>query len=296
MVDSFFDLGKNLKQIDNNGLQAHLQQHEEIFELAFTPSGTVEATTPGDTIQFKDKTFKRMRFYEVRFVRVVFTRCVFDECLFMSAQFEDCSFHECRFMKCNTHKFKLLRTYIDPKCFLGDLFDKKKYANVGVDLFHALLKNSVDESQPEFRDLAEYHFRVWHRYNKTHYWQARSGRARWFDFRVYAFWIWSVFFQYLFGFGVRIRNVVFWTLVFTGVVWAINHACWGSFGVDSSKLPAVPLWAKSAFFTVGNLTTFGTAELTSTTTTGLIAVSVQVIVGITWIALSTAMIVRRFVR
>jgi hypothetical protein len=75
-----------------------------------------------------------------------------------------------------------------------------------------------------------------------------------------------------------------------------NYLNWAGFGIDAAKLPNVPLYARSAFFTIGNLSTFGTGDLVPTSQTGLMAVSCQIVVGITWIALSTAMIVKRFVR
>jgi hypothetical protein len=296
MADPFFDLGKTLPQVDGAALQAHLADNDEVFEKAFKPSTELKAPTPGDTIQFKNKLFKRMRFYETHFIRVVFTRCSFDECLFLGAYFEDCSFHECKFIRCNTNKFRLFRTYIDPRSFLTEIFDKRKYANVGVDLFHTLLKNSVDESQPEFRDIAEYHFRLWQRYNRLSYWSDSKGSARWLNFRFYTFWFWNVLFQWLFGYGVRARNILLWTPVLCTAVWAYNHAHWAEYGIDATKLSSVSLAVKTGFFTIGNLSTFGTAELTPSTPLGLIAVSCQVVLGITWIALSTAMIVKRFVR
>ncbi|MGA0571919.1 hypothetical protein ACO2Q9_14475 [Variovorax sp. VNK109] len=296
MTDSFFDLGKNLPKINKIALEAHLQNASEIFEKAFEPSSVLEAAVPGDTLFFKNKTFKRMRFYETHFVRVVFTKCTFDECLFLSAHFEDCAFHECIFIKCNTHKFKLTRTYIDPRSFLRNLFDRERYANVGVDLFHTLLKNSIDESQPEFRDTAEYHFRLWQRYNRCFYWLSASGRTKWLDFRFYAFWFWNVLFQLLFGYGVRARHILFVTPFLCSVVWGFNHAYWKEYGIDGSKLSDVPLPLKTAFFTIGNMSTFGTLELTPSTSFGLIAVLCQVVLGIAWIALSTAMVVKRFVR
>ncbi|WP_156401020.1 pentapeptide repeat-containing protein [Acidovorax sp. Root568] len=296
MADSFFDLGKGLPKIDALGLQSHLATETEIFEQAFLPTSTLQASTVGDTLPFKDKVFKRMRFYETHFVRVVFTRCTFDECLFLGAHFEDCAFHECVFVRCNTNKFRLSRTYLDPRSFLSHIFDRKKYPNVGVDLFHTLMKNSIDESQPEFRDAAEYHFRLWQRYNRFSYWRAKKGTAKWLNFRFFAFWFWNAAFQVLFGYGVRARNILLWTPVLYSAVWAYNHAHWSEFGIDPAKLSAVPLPVKTAFFTLGNMSTFGTADLTPSTPTGLIAVSCQVLLGIAWIALSTAMIVKRFVR
>lgn len=295
-TDSFFDLGKNLPQIANIDLQQRLATNDEVFEHAFVPSSLLEAATPGDTIQFKEKIFKRMRFYETHFRHVVFTNCCFDECLFLSAHFEDCAFHECKFIRCNTHKFNLTRTYIDPRSFLGQIFDRKKYSNVGVDLFHTLLKNSVNESQPEFRDTAEYYFRLWQRYNKAHYWACSKGWSRWLNVTFYMYWILNVFFQKLLGYGVRVRNIIFWTPVLFFSVWAYNQTHWDSFGIDQAKLASIPLFEKTAFFTIGNLSTFGTADLTPTTPIGLLAVACQVIIGITWIAVSTAMIVKRFVR
>jgi hypothetical protein len=295
-ADSFFDLGKDLPKIDAASLMRLLETEREVFERAFVPTSTLQSPDGEDTVQIKDKTFKRMRFYETRFMRIVFTRCRFDECLFLGAHFQDCEFHSCTFVRCNTHKFRLSRTYIDPRSFLADIFDKNRYANVGVDLFHTLLKNSADESQPEFRDVAEYHFRLWQRYNRTSRWKSSSRGARWLDFSFYGFWLWNVLFQKLFGYGVRVRNILFWTPLFFAAVWLYNHANWGRFGIDPQKLPDVPLHAKSAFFTVGNLSTFGTAELIPTTQFGLAATSCQIVLGITWIALSTAMIVKRFVR
>lgn len=296
MTDSFFDLGKLLSQLDARGLEAYLATHDEVFEQAFVPTSVFAAATSGDTLQFKNKTFKRMRFYETHFVRIVFTKCTFDECLFLSAHFEDCSFHECIFIRCNTSKFRLTKTYLDPRSFLSNIFDRNKYPNIGVDLFHTLLKNSAEETQPEFRDTAEYNFKLWQRYNRISYWTKSKGRDRWLNGRFYAFWLWNFLYQVLFGYGVRTRNILLWTPALLAAVWLYNYTYWLSFGVDPTKLPLASLWAKTAFFTIGNLTTFGTAELTPSTETGLLAVSVQVVSGIVWIALSTAMIVKRFVR
>jgi hypothetical protein len=296
MADPFFDLGTSLPKTDGPMLLSHLTSNNEIFERAFEPSTTLQAPNPGDTLQIKDRVFKRMRFFETHFARVIFTRCTFDECLFLSAHFEDCEFHSCTFIRCNTHKFRLTRTYLDPRSFLGQIFDRRKYPNVGVDLFHMLMKNSVDESQPEFRDTAEYHFRLWQRYNKSSYWAATEGTKRWLDGRFYVFWLWNIIFQILFGYGVRTRNILFCTPILFAIVWAYNHYHWSEFGIDSTKLNGVSVAIKTAFFTIGNLSTFGTAELIPTTSIGLLAVSFQVVAGITWIALSTAMIVKRFVR
>lgn len=296
MTDSFFDLGKALPQVDARALEAHLSTQPEVFEKAFVPTTLLAAAKPGDTLQFKHKTFKRMRFYETHFFRVTFTRCTFDECLFLGAHFEECAFHECTFIKCNTNKFRLTRTYLDPRSFLENIFDRKKYPNIGVDLFHTLLKNSAEETQPEFRDTAEYYFKLWQRYNRVSYWNKSNGAERWLNWRFFAFWVWNLLYQLFFGYGVRTRNILFWTPALLALAWGINYLYWPSYGIDSAKLPSASLWAKCAFFTVGNLTTFGTAELTPTTEAGLFAVSVQVIAGIIWIALSTAMIVKRFVR
>lgn len=296
MTDSFFDLGKLLPQLDAQALVEHLKTNDEVFEKAFVPTSKLEAAQQGDTLQFKNKSFKRVRFYETHFVRVVFTKCTFDECLFLSAHFEDCAFHECTFIRCNTHKFRLTRVYLDPRSFLKNIFDSGKYPNIGVDLFHTLLKNSAEETQPEFRDTAEYYFKLWQRYNRNSYWRKSKGLERWFNGRFYAFWLWNMLYQIFFGYGVRARHILFWTPILLAVAWTYNCYHWQSYGIDSTKLPLVSLWAKSAFFTVGNLTTFGTAELTPSTESGLIAVAVQVISGIAWIALSTAMIVKRFVR
>lgn len=296
MTDSFFDLGKALPKLDARELETYLSNHDEVFEQAIHPTSKLEAATQGDTLQFKEKTFKRMRFYETHFIRVVFTRCTFDECLFLGAHFEDCAFHECVFIRCNTSKFRLTRVYLDPRSFLGQIFDKNKYPNIGVDLFHTLLKNSAEESQPEFRDTAEYQFRLWQRYNRTSYWLKSRGRTRWLNGRFYAFWTWNALYQVFFGYGVRARNVLGWTPALLAAAWLYNYWNWQDFGIDESKLSAVPLWAKSAFFTIGNLSTFGTAELTPSTERGLLAVAIQVLSGIVWIALSTAMIVKRFVR
>lgn len=296
MTDSFFDLGKALPQVDARALEAHLSTQIEVFEKAFVPTSVLEAVKPGDTLQFKDKTFKRMRFYETHFVRVVFTRCTFDECLFLGAHFEECAFHECTFIKCNTSKFRLTRTYLDPRSFLENIFDRKQYPNIGVDLFHTLLKNSAEETQPEFRDTAEYYFKLWQRYNRVSYWIKSHGVEKWLNWRFFVFWLWNLLYQLFFGYGVRTRNILLWTPALLAIAWAFNYSYWSSYGIDSTKLPLASLWAKSAFFTVGNLTTFGTAELTPTTEVGLFAVSIQVISGIVWIALSTAMIVKRFVR
>lgn len=296
MADPFFDLGKHLPQVDGPALKTILATEDEVFEKAYVPSSTLEGDAGSDRYQFKDKRFKQMRFYETRFARIVFTRCTFEECLFLGAHFEDCAFHQCTFIRCNTNKFRLSRTYLDPRSFLRQIFDRRKYANVGVDLFHTLLKNSVDETQPEFRDVAEYHFRLWQRYNRRSYWALSQGRMRWLDFGFYGYWLWNVLFQWFLGYGVRARNIVFWTPVLFCLVWTINYHYWSDLGVDSGKLAGIPLITRSAFFTAGNLSTFGTGDLAALSQVGLVAVSVQVVLGISWIALSTAMIVKRFVR
>jgi Pentapeptide repeats (9 copies) len=296
MGDVFFDLGKKLPQIDNVAMHAHLVKNREVFEKVFTPSANFEPL-PGKTYaQIKNKRFDRVRFFEVRFRNLTFRECVFDKCLFLSAEFHDCEFHECSFLECNTNKIKFYRTYISPSSFLKQIFDKKKYSNIGVDLFQSLLRNSVQESQPEFKSIAEYHFRLWKRYNDVHHWVTKSGTTRWTDFRFYLRWMTNVASQAFSGYGLRVSNVLISTFAFLFIIALCNHLLWEKFNFDPGKFENVSYISKLIFFTVGTLSNFGTNELTPRSEFGLLVVSIEVLLGLAWIAISTAMLVKRVLR
>lgn len=298
MADPFFDLGKHLQQIDNAGLHAYLASNDQVFERAFTPAGRFEPVA-GLHVQFKDRRFKNMRFYQVHFKNITFTRCVFEECLLLSATIEDCEFHDCTFIRCNTHKFRLVNTYLDPRAFLSGMFDHRQYSNVGVDLFQALLHNASQETQPDFRQTAEYFFRVWKRYNDIYAWKLQRGLARWSNYRFFGIWLASFLSQHLFGYGLRLRNVFFWTGVLLLLTFIFNSHFWDAYRFDQPRLASLSNASHSIkvlYFTIGNLSTFGTGEIAPTSSFGLVSVATQVTLGISWIAIATAMIVKRLIR
>lgn len=296
MADIFFDLGLHLPQIDNVGIQHVLGSGSEVYEQAFTPGGIFEPIAPKRHIQFKKKRFDRMRFHGVTFRSITFRECLFDKCLLLSAKFEDCEFHECTFVACNTHKVRFLRTYIDPRSFVRGLFDRKRYSNVGIDLFQALLRVAVEESQPDFRVTAEYHFRLWQRYGAEYRWRQKSATARAFDLKFYLQWLANVTSQLFSGYGLRGLNILLSTTAFVCFVTLYNHLNWVAFDFDPEKMKGVSYATKLLFFTLGNLSTFGTAELLPRSDFGFRAITYQVVLGLGWIALTTAVLVRKVLR
>lgn len=296
MGDIFFDLGKDLPQITNEEMHFHLATNENVHEKAFEPGGTFEHQLPKTITQIKGKTFERVRFYEVKFKSLTFRDCIFDKCLLLSAEFHDCEFHNCKFVECNTNKIKFVSTYIDPRAFTQNLFDRKKYSNIGVDLFQALMKNSAQESQPEFKAVAEYHFRLWKRYNEAYLWRQKDPFGMCVDIKFFGRWFSNVTSQLFSGYGLRARNVFFSTFAFVVFVAICNHAFWQDFDFDPEKMKSFTYSTKLAFFTIGTLSNYGTGDLMPRSDFGLRAVTCQVIVGLAWIAISTAMLVKRLLR
>jgi hypothetical protein len=169
---------------------------------------------------------------------------------------------------------------------------------VGVDLFQTLLHNSSVETQPDFRRTAEFHFRRWKRFSDTFVWQ-RKGPKKWCDVKFMFGWFTSLMAQIFLGFGVRLGRVFLSTLLLIALTWAFNYWAWPALELDSQKLAAyksVPMHFQALFFTIGNLSTFGTADFSPNSTFGLMAVACQVMFGLSWIGIATAMIVKRLVR
>jgi hypothetical protein len=299
LTDPLFDQGHKLPRTDAAGLFALAKTSSQIANLAFTPAGSFEPLPPARYAVFRNIEFANVKFREVTFKRITFRNCRFDNCLLISAKFEDCEFHSCTFNNCNTIKFSLVRTYLDPKSFVDGMVDKRKYSNIGVDLFQTLLHNSAAETQPTFRRTAEYNFKLWERYNHVYAWKSSAGFGRWANARFYFSWIGSVISQRVLGFGLHVGNIVLSTLFLFGAWYIFNCYCWERYAFIEEKmkpLASASHASQAFFFTMGNLSTFGTGEISPASSFGMIAVAVQVAMGITWIAIATAIIVKRLIR
>ncbi|RYZ66801.1 MAG: hypothetical protein EOP09_12120, partial [Proteobacteria bacterium] len=95
-----------------------------------------------------------IHFWNVSFSKTIvryieFKDCNFEQCLFIGTQFDDCRFTDCIFLDNNTHRVEFIDCYIDPASFEFCILNLE-HSNIGVHLFQEILRNSRQQSQPEF--------------------------------------------------------------------------------------------------------------------------------------------------
>jgi len=272
-----------------------LGESDDIRDIIYRPSKLSQKKFSSRR-RIEHKVFTRVSFSKTTIRNIIFRDCVFTWCQFIGSRIIDCEFHNCRFIMTNTHKVSISDTYIDPKSFTKCL-DQRKHQNIGIHLFHVLLKNSRDEDQKEFERFAQFMFLRWKRY-EDHYKILRTPRANWFRIQfanLCVRWFLLILWEWLFGSGVRLTNFILTTAMATLIFSAINCYFQDEFGLLRGDLP-MDNYVDSLYFTIISLTTLGYGDFVPTTLYGRLFASFQSIVGFCLFALLASMFYRRITR
>lgn len=290
MLSNFFKLNEPSVAVSSEeDLLDLLMSSDYIKGVLYSP-GTFSPPTPKNRII--GKTFENVSFSKTSLYHVTFRNCIFRDCLFIASQIKDCEFHDCTFDHCNTHKINIVNTYVDPEKF-SRMLDPEKHANIGVHLFQQLLRNASNTQQRQFRDSAEFHFRNWQR----HQWRYdyRTGKIRIWEFLRKWTPEWSYFL--IAGYGLRSKFFLIWTIGFLSVVVFVNHLCGPKLEISTSgnSIPDTTL-IQSIYFSLVTITTLGYGDFVPTSQLGMGIVTVEAVLGILWIGILAAIIIRRVVR
>lgn len=274
---------------DEEKLLEHFKSSNDIRDVFFT-SDRFRPKSPLNKL--RNKSFHKVAFKSSVFEKVKFYDCLFEKCLLIGTEFLNCEFHDCVFRDCNTHKIKFEKTYIDPKSFTK-LPNRKKYANIGVHLFHELYRNSHEMLQPDFKNTAEYEFRRWKRYETTSKWRLKKIS----NSRFAKQWFPNFGFFLISGYGLKSLRLLVWSaLLFAGIVF-FNYRYWDLFGFTSGTLDiSQPRLSLSVYYTTVTLSTLGYGDITPRSEFGVLMTSFQALLGLVWLALVASVLIKRIIR
>ena len=290
MLQQFFHLNScdSLKRIES----------AEEFVWHFQNSRSLQNSLVVDKVTviekgFKDIELENVQLSKVIFERITFTRCRFVDCILLGTTFIDCQFHQCSFKDCNTHKFNLKNVYIDPRSFQLDRSYHWTASNVGVDLFQTLYRNASETYQTYFASFADIKRRRWRRYQS--WYDIKNNRAH----RLSA--LWQIFTDLSFdltmkyGYGplrfLLLGSILFITMAFLG------QYLWDDMGIMRANTPISSVTLPDAlYYCMLLVTTLGFSDLVPTAQTGKVFAVGCALFGISWMALFTAILVKRVIR
>lgn len=258
------------------------QQAESWSNLLYFPNSLGEKDFRAR--EFKGKTFREVSFKDTEFLNIRFVRCKFIRCLFIGAQAKSCEFIDCEFQSTNTHKMRFEECLVDPVQFNGN-FDLEGDANIAIDLYHALYKNSVNEHQPQHAVEALYQMK------EAEYRQLDSKRDRGVmggkEYLVQKTKLGAH--RFVSGYGLRFRNIVRLAIIVVGTCSVLNYVLRAHIFKDG----AVNNLLDSFYYTCITMTTVGYGDIYPVTSIGKALVTLEVIAGFTVVSLLLAAVANK---
>lgn len=220
--------------------------------------------------------FKGVSFSKTTVRNVAFDNCRFEDCLFLGTVFTDCRFRHCFFKDCNLYRATFDNCYADPRDFVAAV-DPTRYSNIGIELFQHLADDNRKQSQPEFYATAEFNRRRHQRYQLRHdLEEGRIGKIGFFS--RYAL---RLLFEWSAGYGWKPGRVVVTVGVLLAALALANFGLWEHLelaGTDESTASrSVPV---VVYYTVGSVTSLGTAPFYPITDFALLWTAVQAGLGV----------------
>ena len=295
-----------------------LEQHFDeptvslLENVEFRPTAVARASSD----LFKKKCFKNVSFSFTTFEDVTFSETKFVDCLFLYAEFFHCHFLNCQFVNCNMHKIRLDNCYLDPHSFEMNKVYKKTASNVGTWLFQQLYMNSKNTHQPQFSGESEILFQRWLRAQKKYEWN--RDKKKWIRDtkhhgpwrkiqtvlrlilscrKFFSWWIGNSLFDLVLGFGHRPLRFIAVSAGLLMIASTIVHYSWTSLGlVNNAETLDRGSYVASIYYTTVVMTTLGFGDITPTTDPGRWVAIVLPILGIVWLSLLAAVIIKRIIR
>lgn len=226
----------------------------------------------------KNVDFVKCIFSRQTFFKINFYNCTFTDCILNGAEFESCEFHSCRFVNSCFFKASFEKTYLDPRSFNFSAKWYWHYANVNVWLFQELYRNSKDIHQEVFAMHADRRFQFYKRYENI-FGQRKS---------VVKF-ISSLVYDMVLGCGYGIWNALVCTVLGVSLfAFIIKDHIGGAGDINI---------VKALYFAVVSFTTVGYGDiLPEKDDFALILTMLFLFCSVIWLAIVTAIIVKRMVK
>lgn len=234
---------------------------------------------------FKNKTFQKVSFKSTDIKYINFINCKFYDCLFIGSKLINCEFINCEFERTNTHKIKINNCLIDPIQFKNN-FELKKDANIAVDLYHELYRNSKLEEQPKYANISLYQMKLALSYNLNYKLNIEEiGKVKFYCEKTKDF-----FHKNFTGYGLRIDRIFISFIIIVIVMSFLNFTLIDSFSDKMSGL------VDSFYFTFVTVTTLGYGDITPETNTSKIIIIIESVVGFVYMSLFVGAFINRVLR
>ncbi len=281
-MDEFFKLDSGYAKIsDINELDKNLNNSRHLYNIAYMPDKIENKKIEGII-------FEKFSFSKTLLKNVTFKQCTFKNCLFIGSILDECNIHGCDFTDCNFFRCKIKNTYAKPQQF-KKVISKRKYANVAVSLFNELRNQYKEDSQREFKSEAEYYFHKWSRVEAVN--SAKRENNDWLAYTPKR--ITSYIHGFLFGFGYRLRNLIFTTILALSFMVFLNYKYSSEIFIESPENLSV---IKSVYFTITTMATLGASGFSEFTELGYVVVILNVLVGISLLTFTANSVLKRVVR
>ena len=229
-------------------------------------------------VSFKDSIIKNTRFIE----------CEFRNCLFIGASAVDCEFVDCVFFDTNTSKMKFTNCLIDPLSFERN-FDFKNDANIAIDLYHSLYRNSAETHQPKYALSSLYRMKKAESKNlDSKFKRGRIGKKQYYIEKSK-----HIIHDFASGYGLKLTNVARLLAIVICVFSILNYFFSSSI---FTRDVGVSTFLDSIYFTCVTITTLGYGDMTPDTQFGRIFITIQTLAGFGVISLFLAGVASRALR
>lgn len=288
MLTDLFKLDLPVVEFDEAELERHFQTSKDIRSVLFRPDDWPSSALSS----IKGVNFTNVSLSKTSIKKVTFTGCTFEDCLFIGTVFEDVEFHGCKFINCNLHKAHFSECYIDPTIFEFDRAFGVSASNMVLHVYHELYKNASDARQSRWAATADFRFRQWQRAQLNY--DFKEGRiGRWHRRRAN---LSSYIYEYSAGFGYRPLRFVLSTLIAFALVSLFNWIAIGdAFTVDGVR-PSHLTLVNSIFYSFSMLTALGFSSIVPLSAGAKLLAVGEALLGIGWLGIFTALLVKRFTR
>lgn len=286
---SLFRLVGEVESIDDRALFERLDAGaKEIHDAFYHPSQLKSRYAPWRH-RIQGVTFTRVSFTRTIISDFEFNGCTFDRCEFIGSTFRNCRFTSCKFLVCNPYRIEFSECFIDPRQF-DECVPLRGYENVGLHLFHELLRNSRQQAQPDFADEAQFRFRKWQRYQITA--EMSHTRSWWNRAQKGIRAIAMLMFDMTTGSGMRVSRLLITAALLLMFMGSLNWRYAAALGLHQDGQVIASYW--DAFYVSAVITTtLGFGDITPSTTLGRIVVSGEAILGFVLFAMLTSTLYRR---
>ncbi|MBP1019251.1 ion transporter [Serratia fonticola] len=284
MAANFFSLFNNT---NSHSQEDFLREERECSWISINYLPSFFGSSNKTPLIIREKKFYCISFKDTCISNVKFINCDFYDCLFIGSTLTNCDVIDCKFHGTNTHKIKIERCLIDPKQFLGN-FELKYDANIAVDLYQELYKNSKKEEQPKYSNESLYRMKVALGYNLNYKYRSKKIGVIRFSYEK----IKDLINRSTTGYGLKVGRILLTVLISIFIMSIINF----KFKHDFSTTHGINTFIDAFYFTCITVTTLGYGDITPVTDITKIIVIVESLVGFLFMSLFVSAFINRILR